>query len=100
MEHNYPFYIVIWFIISLFALFVFRVIPKKMKSIEDRQTKSSLFTILVVTGIPLLMVSVLGPLVFIIGDKNMDVTFKAVWAVLIGVFVIYFFIKQRSSKKS
>jgi hypothetical protein len=71
-----------------------------MKNVEDRQTKSSLFTIFVVTGIPLLMISILGPLVFIIGDKNMDVTYKGVWGSLVSVFVVYFFIKQRSTKKA
>jgi len=100
VEHNYPVYIVIWFIITLLTLLVFTVIPKKMKNVEDKETKNSLFTILVVTGIPLLMISILGPAVFIIGDKNMDIKYKAVWGVLVSIFIIYFFVKQSRSRKS
>ena len=68
---------------------------RKMRNTDDRQTKSSLFTITVIIGVPLLLASVIGPLVFIIGDKNMNPEYRYTWIGLIGVFVIYFLLKQR-----
>jgi hypothetical protein len=98
IEHNYPLYIAVWFVISILTLIVFRLIPKKMKETRDKQTKSSLFTIMIVIGLPLLMAAVLGPLIFLIGDKNMDSAYRYTWYGLLFIFVIYFFIKQRSPK--
>jgi uncharacterized membrane protein len=96
LEHNYPLYILIWLGVSLTALFIFRVIPKKMKQIDDKQTKNSLFTIMIFFGLPLMLASVVAPLVFIIGDKNMEPLYRYGWIGLISVFLIYFFIKQKS----
>lgn len=98
LEHNYPVYIIIWFVISVTALIIFRAIPRKMKETEDRQTKSSLFTIMIVLGLPLLMAAVLGPVIFLIGDKNMDSTYRIIWSALVLIFIIYFIFKQRSPK--
>ena len=98
LEHNYALYIVIWLVISFLALLIFRVFPRKMKETSDRETKSSLFTIMIVLGLPLLMAAVLGPLVFLIGDKDMDSTYRIIWGVLVFVFIIYFIFKQRSQK--
>jgi|SRR5688572_16514935 L-asparagine transporter-like permease len=97
--HNYPIYIAIWLVVSLLTLWLFKVVSRKMRETEDKQTKNSFFTILVVIGLPLLLVSVLGPLVFIIGDKNMWLPYRLVWSGLILIFVIYFFIKQRTPKE-
>ena len=96
LVHNYPLYILIWFAVTLLTLFIFRVIPLKMKQIEDKQTKNSLFTIMIFTGIPLMLTAVLGPLIFIIGDKNMLPIYRYGWIGLIAVFLIYFVFKQRS----
>jgi len=90
IEHNYPVYIVIWSAVSLLTLFIFKTVPKKMKLVKDKETKSSLFTIMIFTGLPLLLVSVLTPLVFIIGDRNMEFQYKAIWAGLIVVFLMFF----------
>jgi Na+/proline symporter len=94
--HNYPLYIAVWLAVSLFTLFIFRVIPKKMKQVEDKETKNSLFTIMIFIGLPLLLIAVLGPMVFIVGDAGMDMNYKLVWGGLILVFLLYFFMKQRS----
>jgi uncharacterized membrane protein len=96
LEHNYPLYILIWLGVSLTALFIFRFIPKKMKQIEDKQTKNSLFTIMIFFGLPLMLAAVAAPLIFIIGDKNMEPLYRYGWIGLISVFLIYFFLKQRS----
>lgn len=98
LEHNYPVYIAIWLGISLLTLFIFRAIPKKMKQIEDRQTKNSLFSIMIFFGIPLMLAAVVGPLIFIIGDKNMEPLYRYGWIGLISVFLIYFFVKQKSRR--
>jgi len=67
-----------------------------MKETDDKQIKNSLYTILIFIGIPFLMVSVLAPPVFLIGDKEMDLVYELIWGGLCLIFVIYFFIKQRS----
>ena len=67
-----------------------------MKHITDHQTKNSLYTILIFIGLPLLLVSILAPPVFIIGDKDMDNVYKIVWGGLCLGYVVYFIIKQMS----
>ena len=67
-----------------------------MKDITDKDTKNSLYTILIFIGLPLLLVSVLAPAVFLIGDKNMDLEYELIWGGLCLVFVVYFIVKQRS----
>src|SRR5262245_46571350 len=99
IEHNYPVYIAVWLVLSMLTLWFFRAMGRKMKNTEDRQTKSSLFTIMIVLGLPMLLAAVLLPLVFIIGDKNMGLYYKLTWSSLILIFIIYFFKKQRSSKE-
>lgn len=99
LEHNYPLYIAIWFGLSLITLWLFRVIPRRMKEVKDPQTKSSLFTILIVTGIPPLLACVIVPAVFIIGDNGMEPIYRYGWSALVLIFVIYFFIKQKSRKE-
>ena len=98
LEHNYPVYIAIWTAISLMSLFIFKVVPRKMKQVNDKETKSSLFTIMIFAGLPLLLVSVLAPLIFVIGDKNMEFHYKVIWIGMIVVFLIYFFMKQKTKK--
>jgi hypothetical protein len=71
-----------------------------MKQAEDRETKNSLYTILIFLGIPMLMVSILAPPVCIIGDKDMDSTYLIVWGGLCLLFAGYFFFKQLNRKKS
>lgn len=99
IEHNYPVYIAVWFAVSILTLLIFKGIPRKMKKIEDRQSRNSLFTIMIFIGLPLLLLSVLAPLIFVIGDKNMEFHYKVIWIGLILVFLIYFLKKQKSNKK-
>jgi hypothetical protein len=70
---------------------------RKMKNTDDRQTKSSLFTITVFLGIPLILAIVVGPLFFLIGDKNMESEYRYLWMGLIGIFLIYFIFKQKNT---
>ena len=94
--NKYVIYISIWLAVSVITLLIFRFIPKKMKEVSDPQTKNSLYTILIFAGIPMLMVSVLAPPVFLIGDKNMDFVYKLVWGGLCFGFIVYFLVKQKS----
>lgn len=96
LEHNYPLYITIWFVMTVFILWFFRFMTGKMRNTEDRQTKSSLFTITIFLGLPMILAIVVGPLFFLIGDKNMEPEFRYLWIGLIGVFLLYFIIKQRN----
>jgi membrane-associated HD superfamily phosphohydrolase len=95
LEHNYPLYIGVWFVATIFILWFFRFMYRKSRDTEDRQTKSSLFTITVIIGIPLLLATVIGPLVFIIGDKNMQPVFRYTWIGVIGIFLLFLIYKQR-----
>ena len=99
IEHNYPLYIVIWLVATVFAIWFVRFISRKMKNTEDRQTKNSLFTVLIIVALPLWLVTVLWPVIFIIGDKNMASIYRYTWLGLIGVFLVYFIQKQRSGKE-
>ena len=94
--NKYTIIISIWFVVSLITLLLFKFIPKKMKEIADPQTKNSLYTILIFTGIPLLLAAILTPAVFLIGDKHMDDIYMIVWSGLCLVFVVYFLIRQKS----
>lgn len=96
LEHNYPVYIALWFLMTLFILWFFRFMTRKMRNTDDRQTKSSLFTITMFFGIPLLLTIVVGPLFFLIGDKNMESGYRYLWLGLIGAFLIYFIFKQKN----
>jgi len=97
LEHNYPLYIAAWFVATVFILWFFRFMTRKMRDTDDRQTKSSLFTITMFLGIPILLVIVIGPLFFLIGDKNMETEYRYLWIGLIGAFLLYFFFKQRNT---
>jgi hypothetical protein len=88
-----------WFAVSLITIFLFKIIPKKMKGMTDPHTRSSLYTILILLGVPLLMISVLAPPVFIIGDKNISLVYEIIWGGLCLCFVIYFVIVNRKSSK-
>ncbi|HWA07747.1 MAG TPA: hypothetical protein VG961_14445 [Ignavibacteria bacterium] len=96
LEHNYAVYIALWFLMTLFILWFFRFMTRKMRNTDDRQTKSSLFTITMFFGIPLLLTIVVGPLFFLIGDKNMESEYRYLWLGLIGAFLIYFIFKQKN----
>jgi uncharacterized membrane protein YuzA (DUF378 family) len=96
IQHNYPVYISVWLTTSIFILWFFRFMYRKMRDTEDRQTKSSLFTITIFIGLPLVLASVVGPLLFIIGDKNMLPVYRYIWIGLIGAFLLYFLLKQRN----
>lgn len=98
LVHDYNIYIGAWSAISVFLLWFFRFMYKKMRETEDRQTKSSLFFITMFFGIPLMLAAVVGPLFFLIGDKNMSDLHRYIWIGLIAVFLVYFFIRQRSRK--
>ena len=70
-----------------------------MKTVTNTQTRSSLFTILIFLGVPLALIAVLSPLVFIIGDKGMGSMYRLIWGILAFVFIVYFAMKQVSPKK-
>lgn len=97
LEHNYPVYIALWFVMTIFILWFFRFMTRKMRETEDRQTKSSLFTITILFGLPMILAIVVGPLFFLIGDKNMESVYRYLWIGLIGMFLLYFIIKQRNT---
>jgi hypothetical protein len=78
---------------------MFKTLPKKMKSVNDRAVRSSIFTVLIFIGVPLALIAILSPMIFIIGDKAMSSTYKLIWGALVFAFIVYFAVKQVHPKK-
>jgi amino acid permease len=87
-----------WFVLMVFLIFFFRGMTRKIKNIEDAQSKNSLFTLMLLVGIPLLMFEIVAPIMILMGDKAMPVVYKYVFGAEILVILIYFFSTQRSKK--
>ena len=95
----YLIYILVWIGLLIFLAILFKILPAKMKEAKDPQTKSSLFTILMMFAIPLILVVVVGPIVLIAGDENMPVDYKYTFGVIAFLVIVYLLSIQRSRKK-
>lgn len=98
IEHNYTIYIISWLIISMLLPLFFKSMYRKIQNTDDAQTRNTLFTLTMFTGIPVLIISLIFPLIFIIGDSGMNSLYRYTWAGLYMGFIFYFLIKQRSGK--
>ncbi len=78
---------------------LFKVFPVKMKEAKDPQTKSSLFTILMMLAIPLILIVVIAPILIIAGDENMPVEYKYAFGVIAIMVIVYFIFTQRGKRK-
>jgi hypothetical protein len=94
----YTIELIVWIVLVLFTIFLFRKIPAKMKETESPRTKSALFTLLIVLGIPSILVESIGPILIIAGDYHMPAVYKYVFSGEILVVIIYFLSTQRSKK--
>ena len=90
--------LIIWIVLVFFTIFLFRKIPAKMRETESPQTKSALFTLLMVLTIPLILFESIAPILILAGDHNMPVVYKYIFGGEILAVVIYFLFIQRSKQ--
>ena len=95
----YIYYILVWAALLVFLGVLFKILPTKMKEAKDPQTKSSLFTILMIFAVPLILIVVIAPIVVIAGDENMPVVYKYAFGVIALTVIVYILFKQRSNRK-
>lgn len=96
---SYLIYILIWIGLVVFLAFLFRIFPAKMKDAKDPQTKSSLFTILMLFAIPLILIIVIAPIIIIAGDETMPAGYKYVFGVVVLAAIGFMMYLQRSKKE-
>lgn len=94
----YTIELIVWIVLVLFTIFLFRKIPAKMKETDDQKTKSSLFTLLMILTIPLILIESIAPVLIIAGDPDMPVIYKYFFGGEILAVIIYFLSTQKSGK--
>ncbi len=96
--NNYILYIIIWVVLACIIILLFKFIPLKMKSTENPQTKSSLFALLMILGLPLIMFEFLAPIFVIGGDNAMPNNYKHLFGVVMLVFIMAFIFRNKIFK--
>lgn len=96
----YTIELIVWIVLVVFTIFLFRKIPAKMRETESPQRKSALFTLLIVLAIPLILFESLGPILILAGDHHMPVVYKYIFGGEILAVVIYFLSIQRSKQST
>lgn len=97
--NNYLLYILIWAGLLVIIGILFKVIPAKIKETKDPQTKSSLFTILMLFTVPLILIIVIAPIIMIAGDENMPSEYKYAYGIIAFLVIIYLLFIQRNKNK-
>jgi amino acid permease len=92
-------YIIVWIGILVLLFLLFKVLPKKMKQTEDRQTKNSLFAIMLILGIPLILIAIIAPILLVAGNENMPVIFKYGYGIISLAVVAYLIYLQITKPK-
>lgn len=95
MGNNYIIYLLVWIALTLFLIIFYKFMRKKMLQTGDRQSKNSLFFILMIIGIPVLMFVSIAPIIVIGGDENMPQSYRNIFYFCAGALVIYFIFSQR-----
>jgi len=98
MNNIYILELVIWIGLVLFTIFLFRFFSRKMKHTDNQRTKGSLFTIMLLFGLPLILFEVIAPIVILMAEGIMPVGYKIAFGCEILIVIIYFFSTQRSNK--
>ena len=70
-----------------------------MRNTEDRQTKNSLFALLMMLSIPLILVCIIGPIILVAGDENMPEKYKYAFGIIALIEVCYIIYLQTTRKK-
>jgi putative copper export protein len=96
---NYLLDISVWLGLLLILLVLFKILPAKIRNTEDRQTKNSLFALLMMLSIPLILVCVIGPVILVAGDENMPEKYKYAFGIIALIAVGYIIYLQSTRKK-
>lgn len=96
--NHYLFYTGIWIAIACIIILLFKLIPRKMKETESAGTKSFLFMILMVAGLPLIIFEFLAPIVIIMGNHNMPANEKIYFGLIVILFIFLFMMRNRVFK--
>jgi L-asparagine transporter-like permease len=92
----YLLYLIVWLLILLLLNILFRVIPRKIKRYNDQQTRNSLFSILMFTTIPLILIGFIAPILILGGDENMPGDYKIYFVIIAFIAILAsFLIKKR-----
>ena len=70
-----------------------------MKETEDKDTRHSLFAILMFLGIPLILIVTIVPLLILFGDKEMAVKLKYLFILIALIVVLLFRIFSKKKMK-
>lgn len=93
----YLLYLFIWLVLVFIIFLLFRYLPAKMKATDDIKTKQSLFTVLMISSIPLIFIVIIFPLIILFGDPYMPVKIKYLF-ILIALVVVLLFKLFRKKK--
>jgi|GEM_PF-2246055 len=96
--NHYLFYTAIWAAIASIVILLFKFIPRRMKEMENSGTKSFMFMILMVIGLPLIIFEFLVPIVIIMGNHNMPINEKIYFGILVIVFIFLFLMRNKVFK--
>lgn len=86
--NNYLLLLFGWVILSVTLWALMRIIPYKMKHTDNLQTKSNLFFVLLLFGIPISFMITIVPIVIISGDENMPDNYKFIFAGIVILFLV------------
>jgi archaellum biogenesis protein FlaJ (TadC family) len=96
---NYLIYLLVWIGVLFLLGVLFKLIPKKMKETKNIQTKNTMFTILMLIGIPLTLIAVIGPIVLVAVDEDMPLKYRYGFGIIALLIVGYMLFLQMAKKK-
>jgi cytochrome c biogenesis factor len=96
---SYLIYLLVWVGILFLLGVLFKLIPDRMKETKNIQAKNTMFTILMLLGIPLILIAVIGPVILVAGDESMPLKYKYGFGI-IALLVIGYIIFLQAGKKA
>jgi hypothetical protein len=70
-----------------------------MKETKNIHTKNTMFTILMLFGIPLILIAVIGPIILVAGDENVPLKYKYGFGIIAFLIVMYLVFLQMGKKR-
>lgn len=96
--NHYLIYTGIWVAIATIIILLFKYIPRRMKETESSGTKSFLFMILMVVGLPLILFEFLAPIIIIMGNQDMPANEKIYFGIIVVIFIFFFMMRNKVFK--
>jgi len=100
--YQYIVYYIIWGALVLFLSFFIRFMVIRMQRTESRDTKNSLFAILMLVGIPTVLVLLIAPIIILGEDRSLSAEYKLLFILLLllTVILVYYGHKKKKLIKS